>query len=50
MISPARDAGHSKRTGEELWTFETVSTFLPAPALDEGIIYVTTTGEIIALQ
>jgi outer membrane protein assembly factor BamB len=37
-------------TGEELWTFEIVSTFLPAPALGEDTIYVTTAGEVIALQ
>jgi len=33
-----------------LWTFETVATFLPAPALSEDTIYVTTTGEVLALH
>jgi outer membrane protein assembly factor BamB len=42
----ALDAG----TGELLWEYETISTFLPAPALGEGAIYVTSTGEIIALE
>jgi eukaryotic-like serine/threonine-protein kinase len=38
-------------TGEELWVFETTSTFLPAPALGaDGTIYITSTGEIIALK
>jgi outer membrane protein assembly factor BamB len=37
-------------SGEELWTFEAVATFLPAPALGEDTIYVTTTGEVFALQ
>ena len=37
-------------SGEELWTFETVATFLPAPALAEDTIYVTATGEVMALR
>jgi outer membrane protein assembly factor BamB len=37
-------------TGEELWVFESVSTFMPAPALGDGVIYVTSTGEVIALE
>lgn len=36
--------------GEELWVFESVSTFMPAPALGSGMIYVTSTGEVIALK
>jgi len=35
-------------TGEELWAFETESTFLPAPELADGVIYVTSTGDVIA--
>jgi outer membrane protein assembly factor BamB len=38
------------RSGEQLWTFETVATFLPAPALGKDTIYVTTTGEVFALH
>ena len=34
-------------TGEDLWRFETVSTFLPAPELGGGVIYLTSTGEVI---
>ena len=37
-------------SGELLWTFETVATFVPAPALGENTIYVTTTGDVLALQ
>ena len=37
-------------TGEELWLFESVSTFLPAPALGNGVIYITSTGEVLALK
>lgn len=36
--------------GEDLWSFETTSTFLPAPELGKGVIFVTSTGEVIALQ
>jgi outer membrane protein assembly factor BamB len=38
------------QSGEELWVFEVTSTFLPAPALDQDTIYVTSTGEIFALR
>jgi outer membrane protein assembly factor BamB len=38
-------------TGEPLWVFETNSTFLPAPALgDDGVIYVTSSGDVLALK
>jgi outer membrane protein assembly factor BamB len=37
-------------TGEPLWVFEMTSTFLPAPALGDGIIYLSSTGEVIALK
>jgi hypothetical protein len=37
-------------TGEELWMIQSVSTFLPAAALGEGVIYVTSAGEVIALE
>jgi eukaryotic-like serine/threonine-protein kinase len=38
------------QSGEEIWTFEVVSTFLPAPALGEDSIFITTTGEVYALE
>jgi PQQ enzyme repeat. len=37
-------------SGSELWRFETVATFLPAPALGDDAIYVSTTGEVFALR
>jgi outer membrane protein assembly factor BamB len=37
-------------SGQEQWTFETVATFLPAPALAEDTIYGTATGEVLALH
>ena len=37
-------------SGQPLWTFETVATFLPAPDLTEDTIYVTATGEVLALR
>jgi len=30
--------------------FESVSAFLPAPALGDGVIHITSTGEVIALE
>lgn len=38
------------QSGEELWTFEAIATFLPTPALGEDTIFVTTTGEVYALE
>jgi putative pyrroloquinoline-quinone-binding quinoprotein len=37
-------------SGQELWKFETVATFLPAPVLAEDTIYVTATGEVLVLR
>jgi eukaryotic-like serine/threonine-protein kinase len=38
------------QSGQEIWAFEEIATFLPTPALGEDAIYVTTTGEVFALQ
>jgi serine/threonine-protein kinase len=37
-------------TGQELWHFEATSTFMPSPALGENKMYITSTGELIALE
>lgn len=42
--------GLDAESGEALWTFEVVSTFLPVPALGEEVMYVTTRGEVCALE
>jgi outer membrane protein assembly factor BamB len=37
-------------TGEQIWVFETIGTFLPAPELANDTIYLTSTGDVIALK
>ena len=38
------------RTGAELWRFEISSTLLLNPAVDRDAIYLTSTGQVMALE
>jgi outer membrane protein assembly factor BamB len=38
------------KSGQLIWTFEAIATFLPAPALSKDTIYITTTGDVLALH